>query len=137
MDNKKETKHKRSLSIPKQSKMEAWCVHLSEMEKRAQKAEFDSIKYMETLFMSDKIGKVFNGVIVSIIESGMFVNIIEHQCTGFLPISKISSDYYSVSVDKYHVTNETNGHRFGLGDTIFIKVDSVNTQKRMITLSGI
>jgi ribonuclease R len=120
-----------------EAKLTQYCNYLSEMEKRAQKAEFDSIKYMETLFMSDKIGKVFNGVIVSIIESGMFVNIIEHQCTGFLPISKISSDYYSVSVDKYHVTNETNGHRFGLGDTIFIKVDSVNTQKRMITLSGI
>ena len=46
-------------TIPKLEKLESRCLHLSEREKKAQKAERDSIKYMQCIYMSEHLGKVF------------------------------------------------------------------------------
>ena len=42
--------------------------HSSHREQLATKAERDSIKYMQTVYMKDKIGRRFKGVITGVTE---------------------------------------------------------------------
>ena len=52
--------------------------HCSDMEQVATHAERDSIKYKQVEFMSDKIGKVYEGVISGVVEWGLYIEINEN-----------------------------------------------------------
>jgi ribonuclease R/exosome complex exonuclease DIS3/RRP44 len=56
----------------------------SQREQLATKAERDSIKYMQMIFMEDKVGQVFDGVISGVTDRGMYVEIIENKCEGMI-----------------------------------------------------
>jgi ribonuclease R len=75
----------------KYSKM---CEYSSKMERLATDAERASIKYKQVEFMSDKIGKVFEGVISGVTEWGIYVEIIENQCEGMIAIRELQDDYF-------------------------------------------
>ena len=59
-----------------QQTLEEACKHSSQREQLATKAERDSIKYMQIIFMEDKVGLEFNGIISGVTDRGMYVEII-------------------------------------------------------------
>ena len=61
----------------KQSILEEACKHSSIREQLATKAERDSIKHMQIVFMQNKIGKEFDGVISGVTERGIYVEIMK------------------------------------------------------------
>jgi ribonuclease R len=73
---------------------EEYCRHSSDMEQLAAKAERTSIKYKQVEFMSERIGKIYDGVISGITEWGIYVEIIENKCEGMIPIRDLDDDYY-------------------------------------------
>src|SRR5690554_4090787 len=54
-----------------QNALEEECKHCSQMELVAANAERDSIKYKQVEFMTDKIGKVYDGVVSGVTEWGI------------------------------------------------------------------
>ena len=122
-------------SVPKLEKLEARCLHLSEREKKAQKAERDSIKYMQCIYMSENVGKVFQGIITSVAEYGVFVEILENKCEGLIKLSDISGDTYQVDMANYCVKGYNTGAKIRLGDMVHVIVSSVDIEKKNINLS--
>lgn len=122
-------------TLPKIEKLETRCQHLSEREKKAQKAERDSIKYMQCIYMSDNIGKVFEGIVSSVTEYGMFVEILENKCEGLIKLSDINGDTYQADTNNHCVKGYNTGHKIRLGDTVHIIVSSVDVEKKNINLS--
>ena len=120
---------------PKLEKLEAKCLHLSEREKKAQKAERDSIKYMQCIYMSDYVGKVYKGIITSVAEYGLFVEIEENKCEGMIRLSEIEGDTYTADVSNYCVKGFNTGRKLRLGDEVMIVVKSVDIEKKNINLS--
>jgi ribonuclease R len=120
---------------PKVEKLEAKCLHLSEREKKAQKAERDSIKYMQCIYMSDYVGKVYKGIITSVAEYGLFVEIEENKCEGMIRLSEIEGDTYTADVSNYCVKGFNTGRKLRLGDEVMIVVKSVDIEKKNINLS--
>ena len=120
---------------PKLEKLDAKCTHLSEREKKAQKAERDSIKYMQCIYMSDYVGKVYKGMITSVAEYGMFVEIEENKCEGMIRLSEIEGDTYIADVNNYCVKGFNTGRKLRLGDEVMIVVKSVDIEKKNINLS--
>lgn len=116
-------------------KLEGKCIHLSERERRAQKAERDSIKYMQTLYMSDKIGKIYKGIISSVTEYGMFVLITENFCEGLIRLTDIGLDTYMADVKSHSVKGYNTGEVIRLGDEVSIVVKSVDLERKNINLS--
>ena len=121
--------------MPKIEKMEARCKYLSERERKAQKAERDSIKYMQTLFISERIGKIYEGIITSITEYGMFVEIIENKCEGLIRYSEIGGDTFIPDVKNYIVKGHNTGEIIRLGDQVQIVVSSVDIEKKNINFT--
>jgi len=122
-------------TMPKLEKLETKCLHLSEREKKAQKAERDSIKYMQCIYMSDNIGKVFEGIISSVTEYGVFVEILENKCEGLIKLSDIGGDVYSADMANYCVKGYNTGSKLRLGDMVHVVVSSVDIEKKNINLS--
>jgi exoribonuclease R len=122
-------------TIPKLEKLEGKCLHLSEREKKAQKAERDSIKYMQCIYMADNLGKVFKGVISSIQDYGVFVEIPENGCDGLVRLSDISGDTWSSDINSYCITGFNTKQKIRLGDEVHVIVSGVDIEKKNINLS--
>jgi ribonuclease R len=120
---------------PKLEKLEAKCLYLSEREKKAQKAERDSIKYMQCIYMSEFVGKVYKGIVTSVADYGLFVEIIENKCEGLVRVSEIGGDTYSADTANYCVVGFNTGQRIRLGDEVMVVVKSVDVEKKNINLT--
>jgi ribonuclease R/exosome complex exonuclease DIS3/RRP44 len=124
-----------SKTLPSISKIEAKCLHLSEREKKAQKAERDSIKYMQCIYMSDKIGKVFKGMVTSVTDYGLFITIDDNGCDGLVRLSDITGDTYVSDTENYRIKGHNTGNIIRLGDIVHVVISSVDIEKKNINLT--
>lgn len=122
-------------TLPKIEKLETKCQHLSAREQKAQKAERDSIKFMQCVYMNDNIGKVFKGIVSSVTEYGIFVEILENKCEGLIKLSEVQGDTYQADVNNHCIKGYNTGHKIRLGDMVHVIVSSVDIEKKNINLS--
>lgn len=108
------------------------CEHSSKMERLATDAERASIKYKQVEFMSDKIGKVFDGIISGVTEWGIYVEIIENQCEGMIAIRELQDDYFEYDEENYCIRGRHSGKVYMLGDKISVEVAKADLQKRQL-----
>ena len=116
------------------SRLEGRCQHLSERERKAQKASRDSVKYMQCIYMEDKIGKVYKGVVGSITDYGMFIEMPEVGTEGMVRISEIGGDTYYADLENHRVKGYNTGDEIRLGDDIQIVVKAVDVERKTIDL---
>ena len=125
----------KSKTVPSLTKLDAKCQHLSEREKKAQKAERDSIKYMQCIYMSDKIGKIFKGMVTSVTDYGLFITMEDNGCDGLVRLSEIIGDTYVADAENYRVKGHNTGNIIRLGDVVHVVISSVDIEKKNINLS--
>ena len=108
------------------------CKHSSHREQLATKAERDSIKYMQTVYMKDKIGRRFKGVITGVTERGLYVEIIDNKCEGMVRLVDMNTDFYHFDLQNHLIRGTNTNKIFRLGDPMSIIVKKVNVQKGFI-----
>jgi len=106
------------------------CVHSSQRELIATKAERDSIKFMQIKFMEDKIGKTFEGVISGVTDRGIYVELVENKCEGMIRIKDITGDYFNYDDKAHALVGERTKKRYQLGDSIDVSVLKADLIKR-------
>lgn len=114
---------------------EKMCRHSSKMEVLAMEAERASIKYKQAEFMSDKVGKIFEGIISGVTEWGIYAEIIEHKCEGMIPIRELGGDYFEYDEDNYWIKGRRTGRKYRIGDPVTIRVMRVNMVRKQIDFS--
>lgn len=107
-------------------------LHSSEMEKLASDAERASIKFKQAEYMSERVGKEFNGTISGVAEWGVFVEEDETKCEGLIRISDLGNDYYVFEKENYRIVGKQTKQRFTLGDKLKIRVKAVDLEKKSI-----
>ena len=112
--------------------LEEICKHSSHREQLATKAERDSIKYMQTVYMKDKIGRRFKGVITGVTERGLYVEIIDNKCEGMVRLVDMNTDFYHFDLQNHLIRGTNTNKIFRLGDPMSIIVNKVNVQKGFI-----
>ena len=113
-------------------KYEKLCDHSSKMERLATEAERASIKYKQVEFMSDKLGKQFEGVISGVTEWGIYVEIIENQCEGMIHIRELADDFYEYDEENYCIKGRHTGKEYMLGDRVNVEVVKADLQKKQL-----
>lgn len=121
-------------TLPKIEKLETRCQHLSEREKKAQKAERDSIKFMQCVYMSENIGKVFKGIVSSVTDYGIFVEILENKCDCLVKLSSIKGTWQA-KLEKHSIIEFNTGATIRLGDLVHVIIDSVDIERKNINAS--
>ena len=112
--------------------LEEACLHSSNREQLATKAERDSIKYMQVRFMEDKIGLSYEGVISGVTDRGLFVEIIENKCEGLVKITEMRGDYFVYEEKTHRLIGRRTKKIYQLGDPVPVKVDKTDILKRQL-----
>ena len=115
-----------------QQKYEELCEHSSSMEQIASNAERASIKYKQVEFMSERIGKTYQGVVSGVTEWGLYVEINENKCEGMIPMRDLDDDYYEFDEKNYCLRGRRKHNTYSLGDELTIRVARANLEKKQL-----
>lgn len=105
--------------------------HSSSMERRAVEAERDTDELKKAEFMKDKIGEEFDGIISSVTNFGMFVEL-PNTIEGLVHVSEMTDDYYKYDERSLAMVGERTGQIFRIGDEITVRVANVNVDEHSI-----
>ncbi|MBK7215315.1 MAG: ribonuclease R [Bacteroidales bacterium] len=111
---------------------EQYCVHCSEMERKAMEAERASVKYKQAEYLMDKIGEEFDGLISGVSKWGIYVELTESKCEGMIPLRNMNDDYYYLDEENYRIIGQRSGKVYRLGDALKIKVKKIDLQKKQM-----
>jgi len=118
--------------------MKALGVHSSECEHRADDASRDVMAWLKAEYMQDKVGHTFKGIISTVTNFGLFVELDDVYVEGLVHVSALKSDYYHFDQAKHQMVGENSGKSYRLGDSIEVLVARVDLDDRKIdfTLPG-
>ncbi len=114
------------------SDLEEKCKHSSDMERNAIEAERASVKYMQAVYMLDKVGQKFDGQISGVSKWGIYVELIGSKVEGMVRMKDMEDDFYFLDEDNYQVMGQKFGKKYKLGDKVKIKVKHIDVQKKHI-----
>lgn len=106
----------------------------SRQERRALEAEREIIALHRALFMQDKIGEEFNGIISHITKFGFFVELLDYFVEGLVPKESLTEDRFVFDPDRLHLEGKRSKKRFKIGDKIRVSVEDVKLAERRIFL---
>ncbi|AJD92002.1 ribonuclease R [Jeotgalibacillus malaysiensis] len=105
--------------------------HTSGRERRAVDAERETDELKKAEYMMDKIGEEFDGVISSVTNFGIFVEL-SNTIEGLVHVSYMTDDYYRFDERHMAMIGERTGNVYRIGDEIAIRVVNVNKDERAI-----
>lgn len=105
--------------------------HASEMERRADEAERETIKLKKVQYMENHIGETFAGVISGVAEYGFFVEL-ENTVEGLVRVTSLTDDFYQYYEETYELVGEATNRRFKLGQQVCVTVDNCDRIMRTI-----
>ena len=112
--------------------IEEKCLHCSQREELATKAERASTKLMQVKYMSDRLNEKFLGIVSGINERGVFVEIVSNKCEGFVQMKDIPDDYFVYDFKTNTLIGQNTKEEYCLGDRVFIKVKKTDFEKKHI-----
>lgn len=126
------TRYAEGSASASQKKYEGLCEHSSAMEQLAASAERASIKYKQVEFMSDKIGEEYDAHISGVTEYGIYAEVDENHCEGFIPTHTLGQEGFVFDDKNFCLMGRQTRRCFALGDPIRIKVASANLYRKAL-----
>ncbi|MEJ7541805.1 ribonuclease R [Staphylococcus intermedius] len=105
--------------------------HTSNRERRAIDAERDTDELKKAEFMIQHIGDEFEGVISSVANFGMFVEL-PNTIEGMVNMQNMSDDYYHFDERQMALIGERKAKVYRIGDVVNVKVIHVDVDERQI-----
>lgn len=105
--------------------------HSSEMERRAEEAERETVKLKKAEYMESRIGETFEGVISSITKWGMYVEL-SNTIEGLVHVTNMCDDHYNYYEERYEMVGEHTNKVYKLGQTVNVRVLDVDKLQRTI-----
>ena len=112
--------------------MQALGEHCSMAERRADDASRDVLAWLKCEYMQEHVGDVFDGIITSVTNFGLFVELADIYVEGLVHVTALTNDYYRYDPVRQRLTGESSGRSFRLADSIRVKVARVDLDERKI-----
>lgn len=103
----------------------------SQMERRADEAERETIKLKKCEYMAKHVGEEFEGVISGVTEWGFFVEL-PNTVEGLVRVTELKDDFYQFYEDTYELVGEATNKRYKLGQKVKVVVESTDKLMRTI-----
>lgn len=104
--------------------------HLSITERNSEECERDVEDLYKCKYMKKYIGEKFQGIISSITDFGIFIEL-ENTVEGCF-MYKFSDDHFDYIEEKLSCVNRDNNKRYKIGQKVLIEVKNVDLEKRNI-----
>nr|WP_320134660.1 ribonuclease R [uncultured Amphritea sp.] len=106
--------------------------HCSLVSRRADKAGWDVEAWLKCEYMQDHVGDIFSGVISTVTNFGLFIELDDTQVEGLVHVTALNNDYYQFDAAQQRLVGERTRVNFGIGDKIEIRVVRVDMDQRKI-----
>lgn len=103
----------------------------SEMERRADEAERETDKLKKAEYMEEHIGEIYEGVISSITNWGIYVEL-PNTIEGMIHVSTLPGDYFYYDEAAYEMAGQSTDKRYKLGEKLTVQVNDVDKIARTI-----
>ena len=106
----------------------------SELERRAEEAERETVKLKKVEYMEEHIGEIFEGVISGVMEWGIFVEL-PTTVEGLVRVADMNDDFYHFVEESYEMIGERTGKSYKLGQKVRVCVEGTDRVTRTIDFS--
>ena len=106
--------------------------HCSMTERRADMATRDAVDWLKCEYMLDKLGSEFDGIITTVTNFGIFVELSEIYVEGLVHVTALGQDYYQFDAIHHRMIGERTNKIYRLGDPVRVKVARVDLDERKI-----
>jgi ribonuclease R len=108
--------------------------HASEMERRADEAERETIKQKKVEYMEQHLGEEYEGVISGVTEWGFFVEL-PNTVEGLVRVTALRDDFYEYYEDSYELVGQATNRRYKLGQKVNVRVENADRLMRTVDFS--
>ncbi len=107
----------------------------SERERAADAAEMEIDEWRKAVFMAERIGEEFDGLITNVKDFGFFVELDDFYIEGLTPVATLIDDYYRFDERRHALIGRSGKRTFKLGDRVRVRVDRVNVDRHLVDFS--
>jgi ribonuclease R len=108
----------------------------SQSERRADEAERGLMEWKKVKFMERRIGEAFDGLIISVIKFGFFVELTDLFVEGLVPLNTLSdgdrNDRYTYHEATRQIIGQRSRKSYSLGDRVRVLVDRIDPVEKKI-----
>lgn len=108
------------------------CEHCSYRERLAADAERESIKVKQVRAVMKHLGDEFEGKVVGMVASGLFVQINDPYSEGLVSVDSMPDDFYEFDEDRMIFRGRRKRRTFQLGDKIQVRAAKADLDRRQI-----
>jgi ribonuclease R len=115
-------------------RLEEMAILSSERERASMEAEREIAAFYAALFMKDKVGERFAGVISAVVEFGLFVELERWFVEGLVRVEDLGGGFELDPV-LHALVDPTTGRAFRVGEKVQVEVVSASPARRRIELA--
>lgn len=115
-----------------EEELERMAIHLSERERAAMEAERETEDRIKILFMKERVGQVYDGIISHITSYGFYVELFDVFVEGIVLLSGLHDDYYAFEEEKFRLIGRRTRKVFRIGDQVKVRVDMADVEKKLL-----
>ena len=108
------------------------CEHCSYRERLAADAERESIKLKQVRLMAKHVGEDFDGTVVGMAGSGIFIQLGDPYVEGMISADTLEDDHYEWIESRMIFRGQRSGKAFKIGDQCRVKTVKADLDKRQI-----
>ncbi|WP_322517405.1 ribonuclease R [Rhodopseudomonas palustris] len=95
---------------------------ISLTERRAMKAERETVDRLIAHYLADRIGATFQGRISGVTKAGLFVKLSDTGADGLIPIRTLGDEYYNYDETRHALIGSRSGAMHRLGDVVDVRL---------------
>jgi ribonuclease R len=107
---------------------------LSQLERRADEAGRFVSTFLKCVYLRDRIGQTFDGLITTVMEFGCFIQLLEVGVDGLLPLAALHGDDYQMAREGGQWIGTRSGRRLAPGVRLRVIVAAVKPVEGQIDL---
>ena len=108
--------------------------HCSELERKAEQAEKDLVRWRIFRFLKGKLGDEFGGIVIRISRAGLFVELQDYLVSGLVSFYDLGGGFV-FSKKENQMVNRRTGKTFKLGDNVRVVLAAVDPVLQRLTLA--
>jgi ribonuclease R len=108
---------------------------LTQLEKRADESDRYVNAWLKCIYLRDRIGQTFEGLITTVVEFGAFVQLTAVGVDGLLHLDSLRDDEYVMEPGGRAWVGRARKRRLGMGTRVHVIVTSVNPIEGLVDLA--
>jgi len=108
---------------------------LTQLEKRADESDRYVSAWLKCVYLRDRIGQTFEGLITTVVEFGAFVQLTAVGTDGLLHLDNLRDDEYVMEPGGRAWVGRVRKRRLGMGTRVHVIVTSVNPIEGLVDLA--